>query len=489
MEENKNQNEKYIIVSSDEDNGDPEKKMTWAKYWHFVGHYKWWIIGISAVGLIGAGLVTYLGVNSKKTLSTDITTHLAVNNGRYFDGSAYDYHDIVSLDNVSKTLSSDAEFSSFDAEKIMDKGVVSITQQTETVNGVTKPVADAYTISTNTRYFKNADTARNFVRALIENEVKTSAEKVSSYQVSTYLPLTLASFDVLTFNERTADIYNQYNNLRTAYEGLNSTFNGSLVVDGKNLASYLNEFNSKYNRMVMDSLAGTQLTNLYVGFDGTKDGAEKALDQYKTTAESLSEEYKDDINKVKGWEKQVTELAKISKPGEQTDATIASLSDAITSANDRMAEIEQQLGKTGYILDKNTGNITLNTTDDSYISKLQKFADNWNGNASDEESMTWYRDGQAFASRLDSYYTSLTEDSEAFSKVYRQAYIDNKNYITPARQDMGEVNGGFPTAGAAAIGLLVFYLISSLGFAAYGVSKQNEEARKKAGEEVPAETK
>ena len=198
-----------------------------------IGKKIWYVLGGSLLITLVAGLIFILALNpilKSDSMSFRIDYPL-YSQGKYPDGSVFDYRSIISREVIEETKKGNSEFASINVSKLIKNEGITISAQKA---GADEPYV--YTISLKNFYFKGIDTY-DFVEALTKAFVSRIIvnEKVDN---SFDFRLDPATFSGASFKDQIdllsdlkGTLLNQYNNWISAYSA-------GRIVNGKPLSSY-----------------------------------------------------------------------------------------------------------------------------------------------------------------------------------------------------------------------------------------------------------
>ena len=195
-----------------------------------------------------------------------------INEGKYIDGSSFDYRSLASKEVLTNVRNSDSEFYSVEVEKMVEKGDITIeikydqnaTKQTYVLNGITYTKYDTkdmyYKIAIKKKYFKKESQAKNFIKALSEYPV--SRTKAIAKNLNYNSNLTLYK-NASSYENKLSYLKAQLDYLDTNYTNMLEEFGDSIVND-KKLSTYKNEVNSYFSDYSLVDLEAELEANGYV---------------------------------------------------------------------------------------------------------------------------------------------------------------------------------------------------------------------------------
>lgn len=192
---------------------------------------------------------------------------------KYPDGAPFYYHDMISAESLNAAKASDEEFSSVDVMRMLKEDDISVSAESETVNGVRK-YTGRYTVTVKGSYFKSARLAERFIRAIANvpvTRIKESAKAIDD-------TIDDDVFLQASFEERLQLLREQKEKLIAKYDAWIEIYTASYSVEGKTLANYRAEIAVIYGESTQKSLEETFETNGYNQLD---------LNSYETTQEAI----------------------------------------------------------------------------------------------------------------------------------------------------------------------------------------------------------
>lgn len=491
MSDNKN---RIIVVQKDEENKTKGPHLNWSVYGKGINHFKWWIIGGTAVFAVLGFLGSKFFYNAKKDLiTTTITPSLALNESKetYLDGTVYKPNDIISRQNIEAILKDNPSFN-YTYDSLMENNVFSIspTEVSEIVGGVTttKTSYDTYILSTKPGAFKNEKEAREFIKLLINYEVDRSKAAASSFSFASSLP-SKDSFQVLSFDKMVESLNKQFEYLSVDYTKMIKNYGASYIIDGNTLSSYSSEFTYQYSGYQFRTLSGQLSSNKYVNIS-SKDEARRTILEYKDLKSTYETRFATIASTLNSDLSLFNSLVSLNSGkdsiGEALSNQIESLSSEIKSLQEEQAEMITELTQIGYVCNKdNSNNVTITNSTDSnnYLAKLNEYIND------PEEETDWSRSCVAFKNILNTFYDNLIKDTDKASSLYRMIAVNsNRNTIDVKESNMGTLSGHIPNPVSAIAFAILGFGILSLSFAIAEMNISYNKALKEKSMEITAST-
>lgn len=329
-------------------------------------------------------------------------------NGKYIDGTKFDYRDLISVDSLNNIKESDSYYKSINIENMFNNNAISIFYDDSIdAQGNKSATYGMYTITVSKSYFKSESQARSFIKDIINTPYEKTEELYKTLKFTTNLESASAAMTYetkISFLQAQKDlIINGYNSLIEAYGDLQLT--STSLVDAasttpKNISDKLQEVNRYFSDNDLTLMASEVSINGYLKNESystsqlTNEKSKLLLecDQNNTTIDALN-----------------VQIEKLLAAGSTAQSLeIASYNTTISSLISRNVEIVYQVKvinrKLG--LDENNG-LTSATTPTAY-------------------EATYSKEGQAdFETRLAAFETALIDFTEVYKEVVTDVYSQN----------------------------------------------------------------
>ncbi len=486
-------NEQTIIIKDYDESLSKENSFKWSTYFHFTNVYKYWILGISLVSMIGGYLAVSLGVNPNlEHFSTSFKLTLPLNKTSvtqkatdgtvkqtdqitYLDGSAFSPLDIISSGLIKTTLKSNDTLLKVSYEKLVKDNSLSISYKEGT-----NPEDLYFTLKCNLKPFNNEETAKVFVDTLIKNFTNLANAKAKNYKISNLVPskekLINYNYDkILNFMSA------QYDNIITNYDKLAEEYNSNTVIneDGNTIAEKTYELSQTTKK---------DLSNLKLSFDKFNfirysENAEentKTIDNLKDEAESLKEALEQYVDLINFYTNIIN-----SSNSQTTDTT--KLLDALLEAKSNYNKTKKELEAIGYKVNETTDT---NKNISFIVLDPEDSNNDLTGMIQNLENPTeeWLTKLKEFDTKIDAMADTFIQDTEYLNQ---SMYYCFEEYATTIKYDsiaLINIEGDIsPMLGAIGF-LFLAFVISSLSFACYGYNKNKQDIEKN-NEEKPVENK
>lgn len=342
-----------------------------------------------------------------------------ISTGYYPNGTTYDYSDFTSLQNLTEVIAKDnVTFNKLDAQTLFSHQAIQIKPAyLQDKEGTI--LEYQYQIDLKASYFNNNEQANKFVLALIENireKIKLQSEKM---YYRTYLDSYSAAS---SFENKLQFLGEQQDLLLERYDSWIKSYGGQYQSGAKNLSRYREDVALALTSEALTKLRNEYLQKLYV-FTNSADAKYDGQIEMDTTKDELEDLDK----KIDGL---VLALSKLREGEVIKSADITTTSnesyyyETIAQLTERKVELERKI--------KN-------------LEKLIQDADN-------------RAESQAYASKLDSYYDKLLEQTVLLEGTVAPALYNEKTFYA--------LRSGFTSSGEFSpyIGAIAMFILAYLGF-------------------------
>lgn len=462
--ENKDQTNRIIVVENP--TAAKANHLTWKGYGKGIKHFKYWILGIS----LGCAILGYLGGKfilnpERETLTTNIEADLALNEERtaYLDGKSFFYSNIISRDNIAGTIQGNEAFSGYDADKLLKDASFSITPKN--VNNVESKTS--FTITCKPNAFRSTSECKEFLKELLNYEVKKAEIATSSFAYSSKLPSTIDSLSSMEFDDVISSLQNQYDYLTSCYQDMENTFNSYFVVNDKTLNGHYLDFQTKFESLKWSQLKGGFYINKYVNVSSISECNTK-IGIFKNLKATYEVELKTIQNNIAKDKTLLESLCNIQQPDGTISTKIISLSNEISNLETTKQRMLLKLSDIGYDVHETADsfifNETYETDEDTYIYKLSHADQNYIDSCI------------SFKSSLKGVYLALNEATNKATGLYQACNknSDNNN-IYVLDSDMGTISGHISNVLIAGALLVVGFLLSSFIFAEIDINRNTKK--------------
>lgn len=219
--------------------------------WNRIWKNKFLVIIITFVILVLGTVVLFVFNRSNTSIVNSFDYQFSnKSQGRYPDGSFYDYNDIVTDEFLEEVISKNQKFKDVDIEKL-DIEINRIEEMREVGNNVMTRVY--LRLEVNNRQFNSNDDAVEFIKAIHKNFLdrvreKNEAQKIVNLQGDVLEGLT-KNFKRLTYSEIFTLIGNQNALISNDMEGFISTY-GNALQGSQSIEQMKSDYNLWYNTNV-----------------------------------------------------------------------------------------------------------------------------------------------------------------------------------------------------------------------------------------------
>lgn len=384
------------------------------------------LILATAITVVGALGIYFLG-KGKREYSVSFVLQLP-NTGdatstsyTYPDGESFYYTDIISADNLKK-VSALEEFKDIDIDKMVKNSDITISRTVDKIDEESKDgVYDLnYTIKVKAKYFKDEDTARDFIETL----AVIPREYIAAMNINYDQSLT-SSKTALTYSEQLSLLKNQTVYIQSKYSQLVSAYGSEfLLSDGRTLAQCKDEVDTYINKDMFGALSLRAEENGYIKSNDNLSQEKIKYESDKYYLQKALDEANDTLAKLKEF---------------QSSGTI--IYDEIISLNRQIATLEQQM----------------------------KVVDNFLASFADSSKVA-PADFEAEVAKVEATVTKFTEEVKPVAS-YVYGRVTKINYLSSR---VVEVEGGTSIIMSLVIGLVAGIVIAAIVAYIVGWSKQKK---------------
>ncbi len=383
-----------------------------------------------AIAIVGTLAILFGFNNMTQTYSTTFGySNSNLFNGKYVDGSAFNYQSLISEEAIKNIVKSDSQFNSIDVDDMIDAEAITITiNQTinQTMNEIIISDKD-YTITVQKKYFKNKNQAKSFVKAITEIPVKKNDQIVENVKSDDYLVNYKSS---KLFIAKANTLVNQYDYLMASYTDLISNYGDVVNNDtGISLSLYKNRLEAFYNENQIDALDEEIMNNIYVlDYESNK---EEINNQY----EYYTNKYNSNVKKINALQEMVTSL--MANTSNTSSMELSDYNALIAKYTIENVEYQHKIKYYANALGK------YETTDSNYVPKATT------------------KENETFEEKLNYYYDLLNEFTNTYTKAASNAIkSNNKVYYNSA--NIVSINGGIGALLALVISLVLGFVIACI---------------------------
>ena len=435
-----------------------ESGITFGEICHLIKKRIWWILAISVIVAVVAGLAVGLVLNRGKDdySLTFMVEFPGVENGQYPDGSVFNYNSIVYADRLAAAKEAGVEgnadaFKDVDVEEMSANGDIAIvpeTSESAVTTENTTGLTGAYVITVSSAYFKDKDEASDFLRAVLNETIGVVNEKI----VGMDFTASLAGYENYTsysaYGDRLAALAEQQQFLLTQYNAVIgggskiSQNYGLFVYEGQTISALYNE--AKVLGSTLSTLRAEYNDYGYVYLNGETDDLAALAGRWAGQVKSCQ----DELNAYK----QQFDQAVISE---------GAYVQRVLELTERSKLLRAQIASIGY---------TYN--DDGTVAPAADQAEKLQGNTT-------------FGNEVNALWKTLVANSET-AKNALVALYDAESQIVYRQSGVTVIDNGTSTILVTVAGFVVAFLLASIIFCAadWPAYKKQRDAKSAPAEET-----
>ena len=435
-----------------------ESGITFGEICHLIKKRIWWILAISVIVAVVAGLAVGLVLNRGKDdySLTFMVEFPGVENGQYPDGSVFNYNSIVYADRLAAAKEAGVEgnadaFKDVDVEEMSANGDIAIvpeTSESAVTTENTTGLTGAYVITVSSAYFKDKDEASDFLRAVLNETIGVVNEKI----VGMDFTASLASYEEYTsysaYGDKLAALAEQQQFLLTQYNAVIgggskiSQNYGLFVYEGQTISALYNE--AKVLGSTLSTLRAEYNDYGYVYLNGETDDLAALAGRWAGQVKSCQ----DELNAYK----QQFDQAVISE---------GAYVQRVLELTERSKLLRAQIASIGY---------TYN--DDGTVAPAADQTEKLQGNTT-------------FGNEVNALWKTLVANSET-AKNALVALYDAESQIVYRQSGVTVIDNGTSTILVTVAGFVVAFLLASIIFCAadWPAYKKQRDAKSAPAEET-----
>lgn len=281
---------------------------------------------ITVIGILGIQFL-YSKPNEKYLSSFEYSLP-GINEGRYIDGSNFNYRTLISLNNLVNVKDSNSEFNSINVEDMYNYNDIQITYTY--LDSDNQPLADPYyTINVKKSYFSSAKQAAKFISEIANYPIEKTLEIVKN---TTY-DYNLKSYNsALTYEGQIQYLESQIELLNDKYLTLITDY-GDLYIDEEQISQKQAKLTLYFVNNPLSLLSNELEINGYVkNYDIT-------LPQLETQKEYLIDEKERNLDLITDYQIKIDDI--LSKATGIVD--ISNYTAEVAKLTNRNAEIDKEL--------------------------------------------------------------------------------------------------------------------------------------------------
>lgn len=429
-----------------------ESGITFAEICRLIGKKIWMVLGIAAGVAVLAVILFALVLNPLAT-SYSMSFELVYptsSQQQYPDGTPFSYRNIISRTTLEAAKRKDERLTNTDVEKMIEQDHIQISAQTQEADG-----SVIYTLTVHGKYFANEETAQLFIRSVADATVDDIMRRASelSYGISE------EAFNGNNFEAR-LDLLNElYSTLLSVYDRWITTYSSGYQVTVDGTARALSDYRAGLYGIYVEGVRSVLAEECENSGYGLLYGNEEEIvveEAISTRIDQLKKEY--ELN-----EKIIAALREQMLPSTGTSAASASVfsGTVLTAAS---SEESEQSGNNIVIEqpDPTPSQLIAYYTERNTVIAGQ-LGDAVNGG--EPNGTLTVAGAQAFAQKLDGYFTNLNAEAEVLKNVTTAIYRQNTfaDFVSQTAESDGDTNIVLVGVGAF---VLVFLIASVIVCAA-----------------------
>lgn len=405
-----------------------ESGITFGELCRLIGKKIWLVLGIAAAVTVLAVVLFALVVNPMSTyysMNFELV-YPSASTRQYPDGTPFSYRNIISRTMLEAAKRMDERLTDTDVATMLSEDHIMVTAQTD---GEDAGATVTYTVTVKGSYFENAETAQLFIRCVADatvNDIKSRAASLS-YGISE------DTFNGNNFEARLGLLSDEYDTILAAYDTWISTYSGGYQVTVGGELRSLSDYRAQVNGLYADAVRTALTQECESGGYGLLYGEdEETVVEEAVTArvEQLIQEYESNksiLAALSAGTNVITPYARSSEGG-STGSSGSTREERIAYYTERNAVIANQLGN--------------------------------RVGAEGEGTLTVAR-AQAFATKLNGYFTALNAAADTLRDVTTAIYQQNTfaEFVSQNADSTGDTNIVLVAVAAFVLAFLVAAII------------------------------
>lgn len=210
--------------------------------------------------LVGTLGLTYIKKSQETYVSNFNYTIPSIQNGKYLDGSNFDFQSILSKSNIEEVIDSNPKYSSIKKKSLLSSTINEIKYVKEYSETTKELVNDYYTLVLPKNVFSSKEQAESFVTDLLSYPIKESIISLNNLNYK----INLENYSsALKYEDQIIYLNNQNNLILSQYERLINSY-GDLSYNNKTLSTYSNEVERLETAFHLTDLSNELKQNGYV---------------------------------------------------------------------------------------------------------------------------------------------------------------------------------------------------------------------------------
>lgn len=461
-----------VLVQDEADK--KSNRLTWAHWVKGIKHYKWWVIGSTALTAFAGFAGIEWGLNKTRerlvaTYSYSLATDVDTNNvERYINGQLFDYTSAISKSTMEEVKNSNEAYSKINIDKIIKGNAISITRKTYDESTTNTPIVlntrtVEFTISAKASVFPSDEIGKSFINDLINSPVNISTTAINNFNVT---KVVTSNFENLSYNDRVTLLRQQQNAISDSYARLNKKFGDSVFAnkDNHTLGQMISDFNVVNSQIT--GLLDSFYSNCYVDYVTGKE-AEKVM-EIKTQAEAtvVALEGKEEKKKVmedllKGLES-ATIVSTLTQENEYMKEIIE-MKNNILAISEEINELVRTLNWAGFYKNS-SGKYVFDDMDTKNVCYKLEHLD-----------PTWVENNTKYAASLTEGASTLERERDEATSIYRYVFSLYSNGVSIHNSGYVEMKNSIHWIIGLALGLVLGFAVSSFVVAEVEYYKSNKK--------------
>lgn len=213
-------------------------------------------VSITIIGFFATKVI--YNKNKTRVIAEYNYSIVGLDNGEYFDGSKFNYRNLISLSTLELVKESDSNFSNIDVESMYKNDAIVIDR---TISGNDNAKETTYKITVYKRYFSSDSQAMNFMNKIAELPYTKTLSLLDTVKYDSYLSGARSSID---YENQIAFLEMQEELLKTNYEQIIEKYGDRTLEDGKKVSDYFNSLTMYIQNKKISNLNALIEENGYV---------------------------------------------------------------------------------------------------------------------------------------------------------------------------------------------------------------------------------
>lgn len=423
------------------------------KIWHAKITLGVTFVAVMVVGVLG---IQYLYSKPSEKYTAGLTYNFeGAAEGKYPNGTAFNYQSIISLDNLATIKDSNDSYKDVDIDGLVQDNAISITLVPQQVTSETEETTstitrlNTFTFEASCSYFPNDTIAKSFISDLLNLQYTYA---VGLYDAIDYDANLVLANSATTYESQIAYLNAQAQYILTSYDELKEFFGAYAYIKNPSesattpdtISSKITDITRYFNSVNINALSAEATEKHYL--KGSADNEENIVQEVYNSLRSLLVTYNSNQQLVNQLTKQFNELY-------QNNNII------ISSPNDLQTKIEQLV----------TSNVSIKAQITSLAPKIgYKFTDyNYNGETYTDAKIeedgeptyvfpdeSYINKVKEFSLKVTEYTNELKEATKYVSSTYSNTTFDYPNII--------EKTGGFSIILNLAVSFVVAVILACI---------------------------